>query len=75
MNVFFSTIELNEALEWCTTLSKTEKYFSNINSCKNKIYFYRATNENKYCNKISDDYKKTVCNDFLEYQKKLKIQL
>jgi hypothetical protein len=69
INVFFSTLELNEALKWCTKLSEVDEYFSNIDSCKDKIYFYRATKQNKYCERITDDYKKTICKDFLEYQK------
>lgn len=67
MNVFFSTIELNEGLEWCTTLASTDEYYSNVKSCEDKIYFYRSTVENNYCDEISDDYKKTMCNDFLEF--------
>lgn len=33
-------------------------------------YFYRATKENKYCEKIIDPYKVRLCNDFLDYQNK-----
>jgi len=66
---FTNTLPLTEGLEACNILKEADKYFTDIVSCKDKIYFYRANDENKYCDKIIDQFKKRICNDFLEYQK------
>jgi len=72
INVFFSTVAINDALDWCTKLSESEDYFSDIESCHDKIYFYRATEDNGYCESISDDYKKKLCTDFLTFSQEEK---
>lgn len=67
---FFNTLPIEDWLNLCNELLELEDYYEDINSCKEKIYFYRATKENWYCEKISDPYKVRLCNDFLNYQNK-----
>jgi len=68
---FFNTLNIDEWLKTCLILRENNEYFSDVNSCKDKIYFYRATNKNKYCDKISDKFKVRICKDFLAYQDSL----
>lgn len=65
---YFSTLPFEDAINQCKTLAWYVSYpnFS-LESCEEKITLYRATKENKYCEKISDSYKAKLCNDFLDY--------
>ena len=69
---FFNTLNIDEWLKTCLILRENSEYLYDVNSCKDNIYFYRATNKNKYCDKISDKFKVRVCKDFLIYQDSLK---
>ena len=73
INVYFNSLSLNSALKNCTYLRDTfyEKYRNDKYSCEDKIYFYRATKDNHFCNKIVDKFKSRVCKDFLLYQDSL----
>ena len=69
LNVYFNTLDLAQALEKCDELIKTNPYYFYPDTCKGKIYFYRATTQNWYCDKISEDYKKAICNDYINFDK------
>ncbi len=70
INVYFNSLPLEEALNNCVLIKDFKQEYSNIASCEDKIYFFRATSENKFCDKISTDYKKSICEDFLLFQQR-----
>lgn len=64
---FFNTLPIEQSDSVCTKLGQVDQYFSDKQSCFDKIFLYRATSENNYCEKISDPYRVRLCNDFLKY--------
>lgn len=68
---YFNTDSIDLSLSRCNNLKNINSSFSNIDSCKDKIYFYRANKKNHFCDKISDKFKMRICKDFLKYQEKL----
>ncbi len=74
LRVYYNELPLKEALLKCVDLRKEfgQEYKWDIHSCEDKIYFYRATIENKYCEKITDKFKVRVCKDFLGDQGQIK---
>lgn len=72
LKVYFNDLSLEKALDNCKKISEISSTYSDINSCKDKIYNYKATKENWYCDKITDNYKKTLCEDFLKFEENLK---
>lgn len=67
--ISFNNLNISDAMEACKILKEkfSDKYLNDSNSCEDKIYNFRATSKNKYCEKISDPYKVRLCNDFLKY--------
>lgn len=70
--VIYNSLSIQDALIACEKLKndKPLEYWNDSNSCEDKAYIFRATKENKYCEKVSDTYKTKLCNDFLNYQNK-----
>lgn len=72
INVYFNSLPLHNALGNCKILRKSfpVEYKWDGNHCEDKIYLYRATKVNNYCDKIDNSYIKNICKDFLDYQEK-----
>lgn len=66
LNVYFNSLDLEKALLNCDKIKWIKLYYDDVNICKNKIYFYRANNKNKFCeNIVENDFMKKVCEDSL----------
>lgn len=72
LKVYFNNLPINEALSSCNKLAKTNKLYSDTNSCRDNIYNYRATIENWFCSNIKEEFKKVLCIDFLSYKATIK---
>lgn len=70
LNLSFASNDFNELELLCDYREKNMDSSMDKNSCMDDNYLYRATKENKYCEKISDPYKVRLCTDFLNYQDK-----
>lgn len=66
LTVFFSNSPLEVALNQCEILRSTDEYYSELSSCQDKIYLYRANSENNFCENIQDTFRKQLCVDSLK---------
>ena len=68
--LIFSTSSLEDSLSGCNSTDWWYEIW--VSDCSDKVYAYKSTPENPYCDKIWDKYESRICKDFLKHIKTIK---